>query len=83
MWEEGFADRGYRDDGLLVPRGEHGAVLGGVTEISQRLKSLRDGDEIETVSGQRLHLKARTVCVHSDTPGAVKIARLASATLRV
>ena len=82
MWEEVFADRGYRDDGLLVPRSEPGAVLGRLTEISLRLKSLRDGDGIQTVSGRRLHLKARTVCVHSDTPGAVKIARLASATLR-
>ena len=34
------------------------------------------------ISGRRLHVKLRTVCVHSDTPGAVKIARLASATLR-
>ena len=27
FWAEGFPERGYRDDGRLVPRGEPGAVL--------------------------------------------------------
>jgi UPF0271 protein len=81
-WEEVFADRAYRDDGSLVPRGEPGAMLAGLTDVSRRLEGLRDGGGIETVSGRRLRPRARTLCVHSDTPGAVKIARLAAATLR-
>lgn len=80
-WEEVFADRAYCNDGSLVPRGESGAMLGGLSEISRRLESLRDGGGIETVSGRRVNLRSQTVCVHSDTPGAVKIARLASAAL--
>lgn len=61
---EGFADRGYRDDGTLVPRGEPGALLSA------------EGD----VQAQVLRLAAtgvESVCVHSDSPGAVDIARWA------
>lgn len=79
VWEEGFMDRGYRDDGTLVPRGIPGALISDVRQVQQRLVDVRNGLGIETVSGGRLALWPQTWCVHSDTPGAVGIARAAAA----
>ncbi|KAA1397381.1 LamB/YcsF family protein [Aeromicrobium ginsengisoli] len=58
---EGFADRAYTSDGRLVPRSEPGAVL----------------DDVEAVAAQAIRLMERvsSVCVHSDSPGAVELAR--------
>jgi UPF0271 protein len=82
VWAEVFVDRAYRGDGSLVPRGEPGATLNRMVDVSRRLDALRERGEIESVSGRRLRLPARTVCVHSDTPGAIRIARMAAALLR-
>lgn len=79
-WEEGFVDRGYRDDGTLVPRGTPGALVSDVRQAQRRLLEVREGLGIETVSGRRLELWPQTWCVHSDTPGAVRMARAAAAT---
>ncbi|MPZ27735.1 MAG: 5-oxoprolinase subunit PxpA [Micromonosporaceae bacterium] len=57
---EGFADRGYRDDGTLVPRGHPGAVLTWEQAAPQVV---------------RLAGTVESICVHSDTPGAVTLAR--------
>jgi UPF0271 protein len=58
---EGFADRGYRPDGSLIPRSEPGALLSGQREIqAQVLRLAASGSE--------------TICVHSDTPEAVAVA---------
>ncbi|MEY2755013.1 MAG: hypothetical protein RJB65_1371 [Actinomycetota bacterium] len=57
---EGFADRAYRDDGTLVPRSEHGAlILEPQVAAAQALRLVETG--------------CRSICVHSDTPGAVAI----------
>ena len=56
---EGFADRGYRDDGRLIPRGEPGATLTSPSAISAQVVRLARGG------------KVRTICVHGDDPSAV------------
>ncbi|MGA8255886.1 MAG: 5-oxoprolinase subunit PxpA [Nocardioides sp.] len=58
---EGFPDRGYRDDGRLLPRDRPGAVLDDSGAIARRAVEL----------APRVH----SVCVHGDTPGAVDHAR--------
>lgn len=57
---EGFADRAYTPDGTLVPRSEPGAVL----------------DSPTAVAAQAVDLLGRvaSICVHSDSPGAVALA---------
>ena len=58
---EGFADRAYASDGTLVPRTTPGAVLTSpVAAAEQALRLAEAGVE--------------SICVHSDTPGAVAIA---------
>lgn len=75
IWEEVFADRGYRDDGTLVPRGEPGALETNARAVASRVRSLIEAGMIVSVSGRRLALPGRTLCVHSDTPGAVRLVR--------
>lgn len=81
IWEEGFADRAYRADGTLVPRGEPGAILTGRRAVLEQVRRLREAGEVRSITGAivRLSGRVRTVCVHSDTPGAVKLARAIAA----
>lgn len=78
---EAFADRGYRADGSLQPRTEAGAVLHEVEVIVGRVRSLASSGRVQAVTGEHISIEARSVCVHGDTPGAVKIARAVRAGL--
>lgn len=60
---EGFADRGVRADGSLVPRGEPGALVTDPARAAARAIELAMSGAVDTV------------CVHGDTPGALAIAR--------
>lgn len=54
VYAEGFADRRYRGDGSLMPRGEPGAVIKEVdVAVMQALEMVSQGS-------------VRTMCVHSD-----------------
>lgn len=72
---EVFADRGYQPNGALVPRTEPGAVIDDPDVVVQRAVAMvRDGSVV-TVDGSRVPLRADTICVHGDTPGAATLAR--------
>lgn len=59
---EGFADRGYTDEGTLIPRSEPGALLDDPRDAaSQAVRLLHDGVD--------------SICVHSDSPGALDMVR--------
>jgi 5-oxoprolinase (ATP-hydrolysing) subunit A len=60
---EGFADRAYTADGRLVPREQPGAVLAEPGAVVRQA--------IELAGGGRV----RSICLHSDTPAAVELAR--------
>ena len=71
---EAFADRAYAPDATLAPRSQPGAVLHEASAIVERaLTMLREG-RVLAVDGTPVALRADTVCVHGDTPGAVRIA---------
>ena len=78
---EAFADRGYRADGTLVPRGSPGALIEDPREIVARVISLATTGSVTGVDGRPVRVSAESVCVHGDTPGAVGIARAVSAAL--
>lgn len=82
VWEEAFADRAYRADGSLVPRGEPGAVLSDGDEVLRRVRLMRSRGEMISDSITLLRLSPQTICVHSDTTGAVALARALSRDLR-
>ena len=73
---EAFADRAYAADGSLVPRSMPGAVIHDEAAVVERIVRLVGQGEVEAADGTILRLEARSVCVHSDTPGAATLARL-------
>jgi len=70
----GIADRAYRDDGTLVPRGEPGAVLHDETEIAGRTVRMVTEGVIRSTGGRDIPVDCDTVLLHGDTPGAVALA---------
>ena len=59
---EGFADRRYREDGTLVPRGEPNALL------------IDPKDAVLQAEWLVLEKGVQTLCIHGDSPGAVDFA---------
>ena len=73
--EEAFADRRYRADGTLVPRGRPGAVIVDPDEAAEQAVGLARDRLVVAEDSSRLSIRADTICLHGDTPGAVEIAR--------
>lgn len=71
---EGFADRGYRPDGSLVPRHLPGALVGGVEQVVQRAIRMVTERVVEAVDGTLVSVDVDTICVHGDSPGAPALA---------
>ena len=67
---EAFADRRYEPDGTLRSRQHSDALLKDPAEAAAQAVSI-------ALRGQ-----AQTICIHSDTPGAVEIARAVSLALK-
>ena len=65
--EEGFPDRGYTDDGRLVPRDQPGALV--------------EGSEAIAANAVAMAAEVRSVCVHGDSSGAVEAAHAVRAAL--
>jgi UPF0271 protein len=72
---EAFADRAYTDEGTLVPRGQDGAVVTDPEAVVARSVELARSGTVTARSGARIGVRARSLCVHGDTPGAVELAR--------
>ena len=71
---EAFADRAYRPDGQLVSRREPGAVLHDPAEIAERVLTMITAGRVTAADGTDIAISAESVCVHGDSPGAVRIA---------
>ena len=71
---EAFADRRYRADGTLVPRGEPDALLTDPEEAAEHALHLARDHYVRAQDGSRVAIEADTICVHGDTPGAPEIA---------
>ncbi len=72
-WEvvpEGFCDRGYGADGLLVPRHRDGALVDDPDGVARRARSLAVDGGVDAVDGTWVALDVRTLCLHGDHPGA-------------
>ncbi|AMW09253.1 hypothetical protein A4E84_06940 [Streptomyces qaidamensis] len=72
---EAFADRAYTDEGTLVPRTLEGAVVTDPDAVVERSLGLARSGEVVSRSGTRIEVRARSLCLHGDTPGAVELAR--------
>ena len=78
---EAFADRAYEPDGSLRSRRLEGAILPTPeAAAAQAVAIARDG-RVRTHDGTDLAMRADTICIHGDTPGAVDVARAVRAAL--
>lgn len=75
---EAFADRAYRPDGRLVSRREPGAVLHDPGAIAERVAAIVTAGQITAIDGSHIEVSVESVCVHGDSPGAVRIATAVS-----
>lgn len=78
---ECFADRAYTPSGGLVSRREPGAVIHDEKAVVERAVRMAVDGTVVAVDGSEVALKARSICVHGDTPGAVALARSVRAAL--
>jgi UPF0271 protein len=79
--EEGFADRGYRADGSLVPRNEPGALIDDEDAMLEHTLAMVRDKRVLAVDGQWVPLNVRTICLHGDGPHALAFARRLRAAL--
>ena len=79
---EVFADRGYRPDGSLVPRGTPGAMIEDEDEaIARVIRMVKEG-KVRACDGTDIAIRADSVCVHGDGPKALAFVRKISADLK-
>ena len=76
-----YADRGYSEDGTLLPRGTPGALIKDSRVAAQRVVQMVRSNAIITRSGQHLAAEIGSVCVHGDSAYAVQTAELVRAEL--
>lgn len=70
-----FADRNYQLDGTLVPREHPEAILHDADMVIQRAVSMVRNQEVTSLEGTRIPLKAETICLHGDTKNAINLAK--------
>lgn len=71
---EGFVDRRYLGSGHLVGRATPGAVLEDVAAMVEQALRLA-GSTVVAQDGSALRMPVDSLCVHGDTPDAVRAAR--------
>lgn len=78
---EGFIDRRYLDNGNLCPRTDPRAVIDDASEAVSQAIQIAILQTVTSHSGTALPLKARTLCVHGDRPGALEPLHLTRSSL--
>ena len=73
---EVFADRAYERDGSLVSRHKPGSVIHDEKTVVDRAVRMVKEKQVVAVDGSVIALKADTICLHGDTPGAAGLARV-------
>lgn len=73
---EGFCDRVYEPTGALRSRALPGALNTDPEAAAEQAERLVRGAPILTPEGPLLVARPRTLCIHSDSPGAPEIARV-------
>lgn len=69
-----FADRGYGDDGELIPRGRPGAMIHDPDLASERVLRMVRAGAIELPQGRQVSASIDTVCIHGDSPNSIAMA---------
>jgi UPF0271 protein len=79
---EVFGDRNYAPDGTLSPRNQPNAMI---TDVQQSIKQVLQMVKTSTLTandGTIVKVRADTLCIHGDQPGAVTFAKAIREALR-
>src|SRR5215471_13060037 len=79
---EAFADRTYEPGGVLRKRTLPGALLEDPSKAGQQALDIATRHFAVATDGSELKITAETICIHSDTPGSVSIARAVNEALK-
>jgi UPF0271 protein len=79
---EAFADRRYEADGTLRSRKFEDALIRNPEEAAWQALGIAERGVVIASDGSEVDVKAQTICVHGDTPGAPAIAATVARTLR-
>jgi UPF0271 protein len=71
---EAFADRRYEPNGSLRSRKFADALVSNPAEATAQALHIAQGGRVAASDGSEIRVEAQTICIHGDTPGAVKIA---------
>jgi UPF0271 protein len=79
---EAFADRRYEPDGTLRSRKFDNALIRDPEEAGRQALRIAQRGTVIACDGSEVPIKAQTICIHGDTPGAPEIAAAVARTLR-
>ncbi len=71
-----LADRAYDAAGRLVSRGLPGALVKDEASVRARVRRFLTDGTVEAIDGTALKMPARSILVHSDTPGSLELAQI-------
>lgn len=70
---EAFGDRNYNKDLSLVSRKLDDALIQEPEKVLQHSLSIIKEGNVKVSTGEKIKIKAETICIHGDTPSALKI----------
>jgi len=79
---EAFADRRYEADGTLRSRKYNDALIRDPDEAGKQAVSIATQNSLTAHDGSTIKLRAETLCIHGDTPGADRIAAAVATALK-
>jgi UPF0271 protein len=79
---EVFADRTYQEDGSLTPRSQPNALIENEADALAQVIQMVTKQEVTTISGKVVPLRAETICLHGDGAHAVIFAKAVHQTLQ-
>jgi len=77
---EFYVDLDYDDAGRQVISREHAPIS--VQNVANRVRRAIDDGLVQSLSGKDVRVVAESICVHSDTPNAIDVARAVFETLQ-
>lgn len=76
VYEEAFIDRTYGADGLLTSRKKANSVIENESEAVAQALQILTKQTVTTITGEKIPLKADTLCIHGDNENALRFVQL-------
>lgn len=71
---EAFCDRVYERDGSLRSRAKPDALLETPEQAAQQALEIATKNSVRAAGGERVNIRAQTICIHGDSPNAAAVA---------